>query len=212
LIRKLQLLLISLIVGAGSLPAQEPGRTLEFHFEDRAIVVPRFGPKVEALPVLELVGGEVKYSLSAGTYGVISGEHVIQFAVDHKVLLIDGDLMEAQEKPVASPGGVAVSLGYLERYLLSPLGFHLEPVPRGYRIVRGARFADPVTVRPAVADFGVTTTLVLTLNRPTEAEVEELSAGLLAIRFADATPHWTAAGPSGHGGSVHSPARSRPSR
>jgi N-acetylmuramoyl-L-alanine amidase len=189
LIRKLQLLLISLIVGAGSLPAQEPGRTLEFHFEDRAIVVPRFGPKVEALPVLELVGSEVKYSLSAGTYGVVSGEHVIQFAVDHKVLLVDGDLIQAQEAPVASPGGVAVSPGYLERYLLSPLGFHLEPVPRGYRIVRGARFADPVTVRPAVADFGVTTTLVLTLNRPTEAEVEELSAGLLAIRFADATPH-----------------------
>jgi len=189
LIRKLQLLLISLIVGAGSLAAQEPGRILEFHFEDRAIVVPQFGPKVEALPVLELVGAEVKYSLSAGTYGIVSGEHVIQFAVDHKVLLVDGDLLEARERPVASPGGVAVSLGYLERYLLSPLGFHLEPMPRGYRVVRGARFADPVTVRPAVADFGVTTTLVLTLNRPTEAEVEELSAGLLAIRFADATPH-----------------------
>ena len=189
MIRKLQLLLISLIVGAGSLAAQEPGRILEFHFEDRAIVVPQFGPKVEALPVLELVGAEVKYSLSAGTYGIVSGDHVIQFAIDHKVLLVDGDLLEAREKPVASPGGVAVSLGYLERYLLSPLGFHLEPMPRGYRVVRGARFADPVTVRPAVADFGVTTTLVLTLNRPTEAEVEELSAGLLAIRFADATPH-----------------------
>ncbi len=189
MIRKLQLLLISLIVGSGTLAAQEPGRTLEFHFEDRAIVVPRFGPKVEALPVLELVGSEVKYSLSAGTYGVVSGEHVIQFAVDHKVLLVDGDLIEAQETPVASPGGVAVSPRYLERYLLSPLGFHLEPVPRGYRVVRGARFADPVTVRPAVADFGVTTTLVLTLNRPTKAEVEELPTGLLAIRFADATPH-----------------------
>ena len=189
MIRKLQLLLISLIVGAGSLAAQEPGRTLEFHFEGRAIVVPQFGPKVEATPVLELVGAEVKYSLSAGTYGVVLGEHVIQFAVDHKVLLVDGDLIEARETPVASPGGVAVSLGYLERYLLSPLGFHLEPMPRGYRVVRGARFADPVTVRPAVADFGVTTTLVLTLHRPTEAEVEELSAGLLAVRFADATPH-----------------------
>ena len=189
MIRKLQLLLISLIVGSGTLAAQEPGRTLEFHFEDRAIVVPRFGPKVEALPVLELVGSEVKYSLSAGTYGIVSGEHVIQFAVDHKVLLIDGDLIEARERPVASPGGVAVSLGYLERYLLSPLGFHLEPVPRGYRVVHGARFADPVTVAPAVADFGVTTTLVLTLNRPTKAEVEESPAGLLMVRFADATPH-----------------------
>ena len=189
MIRKLQLLLISLVLGAGSLPAQEPGRTLEFHFEERAIVVPRFGPKVEALPILELVGAEVKYSLSAGTYGVISGEHIIQFAIDHKVLLVDGDLAEAREAPVASPGGVAVGLGYLERWLLSPLGFHLEPVPRGYRVVRGARYADPITVRPAVADFGVSTTLVLTLNRPAEAEVEELSTGLLGVRFADATPH-----------------------
>ena len=108
MIRKLQLLLISLVLGAGSLPAQEPGRTLEFHFEERAIVVPRFGPKVEALPILELVGAEVKYSLSAGTYGVISGEHIIQFAIDHKVLLVDGDLAEAREAPVASPGGIAV--------------------------------------------------------------------------------------------------------
>jgi N-acetylmuramoyl-L-alanine amidase len=30
---------------------------------------------------------------------------------------------------------------------------------------------------------------VLTLNRPTEAEVEESPAGLLMVRFADATPH-----------------------
>ena len=70
---------------------------------------------------------------------------MIQFAVDHKVLLVDGDLTEAPEAPVASPGGVAVSLRYLERFLLSPLGFHLEPMPRGYRVVPGARFADPVT-------------------------------------------------------------------
>ena len=187
--QKLQLLLISLVLGAGSLPAQEAGRTLEFHFEDRAIVVPLFGPKVEAVPILELIGAEVRYSLSAGTYGVISGEHVIQFAIDHKILLVDGDLIEAREAPVASPRGVAVGLAYLDRYLLSPMGFHLEPVPLGYRVVRGARYADPVTVRPAVADFGVTTTLVLTLNRSTEVEVEELSAGLLGVRFADAMPH-----------------------
>jgi len=141
------------------------------------------------LPILELVGAEVKYSLSAGTYGVVSDEHVIQFAIDHKVLLVDGDLIQAHETPVASPGGVAVSLEYLERYLLSPLGHHLEPVPRGYRIVRGARFADPVAVRPAVADFEVTTTLVLTLDRPTEAEVESSSSGMLTVRFANAMPH-----------------------
>jgi len=83
---------------------------------------------------------------------------------------------------------VAVSLGYLERYLLSPLGFHLETIPRGYRIEQGARFAAPVAVRPAAADFAVTTTLVLTLNRIEDVEVLETDAGMVVVRFDDATP------------------------
>ena len=186
--RRIQLILITLALGAGLLPAQDYDRTFEFHFDDRAIVVPKFGPKVEALPILELLGAEARYSLAAGTYGVLYGEHVIQFAVDHKVLLVDGELQEAREAPSASPGGVAVSLSYLERWLLSPLGFHLEPIPRGYRIVRGARFADPVTVRPVAADFGTTTTLVLSLNREAVVEVEETEPGTITIQFDDATP------------------------
>jgi N-acetylmuramoyl-L-alanine amidase len=186
--RRIQLILITLALGAGLLPAQDYERTFEFHFEDRAIVVPKFGPKVEALPILELLGAEARFSLAAGTYGVLYGEHVIQFAVDHKVLLVDGELQEAREAPSASPGGVAVSLSYLERWLLSPLDFHLEPIPRGYRIVRGARFADPVTVRPVAADFGTTTTLVLSLNREAVVEVEETEPGTITIHFDDATP------------------------
>jgi len=198
--RKLQLLLIALTASAGWLTAQEPTpvptsapaqgylRTLEFHFEERAYVVPLFGQRVEAMPIFELIGAEAKYSLSAGTYGVVYGEHVIQFAVDHKVLLVNGTLQEARETPIASPDGVAVSLGYLERYLLSPLGLHLESIQRGYRIERGARFAAPVTVRPAAADFGVTTTLVLTLNRIADVKVAETDAGTVVVRFDDATP------------------------
>ncbi len=186
--RRIQLILITLALGAGLLPAQDYERTFEFHFDDRAIVVPKFGPKVEALPILELLGAEARFSLAAGTYGVLYGEHVIQFAVDHKVLLVDGELQEAREVPSASPGGVAVSLSYLERWLLSPLDFHLEPIPRGYRIVRGARFADPVTVRPVAADFGTTTTLVLSLNREAVVEVEETEPGTITIHFDDATP------------------------
>ena len=186
--RRIQLILITLALGAGLLPAQGYDRTFEFHFEDRAIGVPKFGPKVEALPILELLGAEARFSLAAGTYGVLYGEHVIQFAVDHKVLLVDGELQEAREAPSASPGGVAVSLSYLERWLLSPLDFHLEPIPRGYRIVRGARFADPVTVRPVAADFGTTTTLVLSLNREAVVEVEETEPGTITIHFDDATP------------------------
>jgi N-acetylmuramoyl-L-alanine amidase len=186
--RRIQLILITLALGAGLLPAQDYERTFEFHFDDRAIVVPKFGPKVEALPILELLGAEARFSLAAGTYGVLYGEHVIQFAVDHKVLLVDGELQEAREAPSASPGGVAVSLSYLERWLLSPLGFHLEPIPRGYRIVRGSRFADSVTVRPVAADFGTTTTLVLSLNREAVVEVEETEPGTITIHFDNATP------------------------
>jgi N-acetylmuramoyl-L-alanine amidase len=175
-------------LSAAVLPAQDLSRSFEFHFDDRAIVVPKFGTKIEAVPILELVGADARYSPAAGTYGVLYGEHVIQFAVDHKVLLVDGELQEARETPIASPGGVAVSLKYLERWLLSPLGFHLEPIPRGYRIVRGARFADPVSVRPVAADFGSTTTLVLSLSRETAVDVEETEPGKLAIHFEDAIP------------------------
>lgn len=181
--RRTQLILIALILGTGLLPAQDYDRTLEFHFDDRAIVVPKFGLRVEALPIVELLGAEAKYSPAAGTYGVLYGEHVIQFAIDHKVLLVDGELQEARETPIASPGGVAVSLSYLERWLLSPLGFHLEPIPRGYRIARGARFAEAVVVRPVAADFGATTTLVLSLNHPAQVTVEETEPGSLHHPF-----------------------------
>ena len=47
--RRIQLILITLALGAGLLPAQDYDRTFEFHFDDRAIVVPKFGPKVEAI-------------------------------------------------------------------------------------------------------------------------------------------------------------------
>ena len=194
--RRIQLILIALTAIVGSLPAQEPTptpiqgylRTVEFHFEERAIVVPLFGQRVEVVPIFELMGAEAKYSLSAGTFGVVHGGHVIQFAIDHKVLLVDGTLQEAREAPIASPDGVAVSLDYLERYLLSPLGFHLETISQGHRIAYGARFASPVTVRPVVADFGVTTTLVLTLNRIEDVDVVETEAGTIAVRFDDAAP------------------------
>jgi len=187
--RTLPLLLIALALCGGHVAAQELDRAVEFHFDDRAIVVPRFGPKVELLPVLELVGAEAKYSLSAGTYGVVLGDRIIQFSIGHKVMLVNGELQDSREAPVASPGGVAASFGFLERSLLSPLGFRLEPIPRGFRITRGARFADPVNVRPAVADFGVTTTLVLTLSRSTPADIADAEPGTVSVRFNDATPH-----------------------
>ena len=179
---------LTLAICCGTLVAQEPGRSVEFHFDGRAIVVPRFGPKVEVLPVLELIGAETGFSASMDTWGVILGEHVLQFAVGRKHMLVDGDLVEAQEAPVASPSGVAASLAYLERFLLSPLGFHLETIPEGFRIERGGRFVEPVEVRPVVADFNTTSTLVLTLSRTVEVEVREPEPGRLVVRFADAAP------------------------
>jgi N-acetylmuramoyl-L-alanine amidase len=189
LIRKLLLSSVMLAICCGTAAAQDSDRAVEFHFGDRAIVVPRFGPKIELLPVLELVGAEARYSLSAGTWGVVLGDSVIQFSVGHKVMLVNGNLQDANEAPVASPGGVAASLSFLERSLLSPLGFRLDPIPRGYRIEPGARFADPVNIRPAVADFGVTTTLVLTLSRSAPADVADAEPGRVSVHFNQSTPH-----------------------
>jgi len=207
LTRKLQLILIALLLCVGSLSAQEvpvqdrptpswaADRFVEFHFEGRAILAPRFGGRIEVLPVFELLGAEATYSLAAGTYGVTFREHTIQFAIDHKVILVNGSLHEARDAPAASPGGVAVSLGFLDRSLLSPIGYHLESIPQGYRIVPGARFAEPVTIRAAAADFKVTTTLVLTLSRATEARVEETAPGVVAVQFEDASPQLDATAP-----------------
>jgi N-acetylmuramoyl-L-alanine amidase len=207
LTRKLQLILIALLLCVGSVSAQEvpvedrptptwaADRFVEFHFEGRAILAPRFGKRIEVLPVFELLGAEAAYSLAAGTYGVTFREHTIQFAIDHKVILVNGSLQEARDAPAASPGGVAVSVGFLERSLLSPIGYHLESIPQGYRIVPGARFAEPVTIRAAAADFKVTTTLVLTLNRTAEAVVEETTPGVVTVEFDDATPQLDATAP-----------------
>lgn len=187
--------LIALIAGAGLLAAQQIGRTLEFQFNGRAIMVPRFGPGFEALPVLELIGAEAAYSPAAGTYVVVWGDRRIQFAIDRKMVLVDDTLQEATDVPVASPGGVAVSASFFDRSLLSPMGYHLESIPAGYRIVPGPRFADPVTVRPAAADFGVTTTLVLSLNRPARAAVEQTAPGAVVVHFDDASPQLDATAP-----------------
>ena len=48
-----------------------------------------------------------------------------------------------------NPGGFAI----LERALLAPFGFHLEPSAGGFLVARGAKFTEPVTVRPALASL-----------------------------------------------------------
>lgn len=170
------------------LPAAAQGGSVTFEFRGNAVSVPRVGTRVEVVPILKLLGAEAAYSPAAGTYGVQFGDHMIQFAPDQRHVLVDDQLEEVADAPVASPGGVAVSVEFLERVLLSPLGFHLENESEGYRIVEGARFPDVVGVRAAAADFGATTTLVITLSRAAKAEVREDSPGTAVVHFADATP------------------------
>jgi N-acetylmuramoyl-L-alanine amidase len=187
----------TLLLAVGLVLAQEPtqppeiteyAQRVEFRYAGLAVLVPQAGPRVEILPVLAMVGAEAQFSRAANTYGVIYGDSFIQFALDRRYVLVNGTLQEAPDVPIASPAGVAASIAFLERALLSPMGFHLEPMDGGYRIMPGARYADPVAVRPAAADFGATTTLVLTLNRPVSAEVEATEVGDLVVQFDDASP------------------------
>ena len=182
--------MLALVLGVGSAMAQErpsSGAAVEFRFNDRSLTVSLLGSRLEIMQVLAMVGAEAGYSAAADTYGVVYQDHVIQFAIGRRYVLVDGRLREAPDAPVASPGGVAASLAFLEQVLLGPLGFHLEPAPNGYQIVAGAQFAEPVTIRPAAADFGATTTLVLTLDRRVTADVQESPDGTV-IRFVDARP------------------------
>jgi N-acetylmuramoyl-L-alanine amidase len=169
-------------------PPSEYAPRVAFSYAGRTVLVPQLGDRVEIMPVLAMVGAEASYSRAADTYGVVYGDDFIQFALERRYVLVNGTLQEAPDAPVASPAGVAASIQFLERALLSPMGFHLESIEGGWRIMPGARYADPVAVRPAAADFGATTTLVLTLNRPVSAEVTSQDQGLLLVRFDDATP------------------------
>jgi len=168
---------------------------LEFRFADRAVLVPQLGARVEIMPVLTLMGAQSTYSPSAQTYAVVYGDDIIQFALERRYILVNGALQEAPDTPVPSPGGVAASLPFLERALLAPMGYHLEPFDGGYQIVAGARYADPVAVLAAAADFDATTTLMLTLDRSVEVTVEEAEGGGVLVKFVDAAPRLDTAAP-----------------
>ncbi len=165
------------------------GGAVEVEFGGRVIAVERIGPRIEVLPLLQLLGAQAELSPAAGTYVIARDDHEIQIAPDRRFVLVDGALEEVDEPPVASPGGVAASPSFIDRVLLSPLGFHLERTATGYRIADGPRFARALPVRPAAADFAATTTLVLTLDREEPADVAtDPEAPVVRIRFADASP------------------------
>ncbi len=186
--RKVLILTLLFLLGASILPAQLSINTVEFQYAGRGVLVPKLGTRVEVIPILALIGAGAEYSQAAGTYVVAFGEQRLQFTPGHRLVLVDGKLLDTRDAPVPSPGGVAASIDFIDRSLLGPLGFRLEPIPQGYRIAPGARFLDPVTVRPAAADFAATTTLVLTLDRAVIAEAEATEDGGIVVQFDDASP------------------------
>lgn len=179
-----------LVLSVGLAAAQEYqglGEPVEFRFGARSVAVPRLGARVEIMPILAMIGAEAAFSPAADTYGVTYQDHVIQFAIGRKYVLVDGKLQEGPDAPAASPAGVATTIRFLDETLLGPMGYHLAPIADGYDILSGARYADPVVVRPAVADFGSTSTLVLALDRPVEVDVESTPEELV-VHFPEASP------------------------
>lgn len=179
-----------LILSVGLAATQEYqgfGEPVEFRFGARSVAVPTLGARVEIMPILAMIGAEAAFSPAADTYSVTYEDHVIQFAIGRKYVLVDGKLQEGPDAPAASPAGVATTIRFLDETLLGPMGYHLVPVADGYDILPGARYADPVVVRPAVADFGSTSTLVLALDRPVEVDVES-NPEELVVRFSEASP------------------------
>ncbi len=192
--RHLALLGLTLLVAAPTL-AQEPAAGVRFSYQGRSVEAPRWRGGVEAVPVLALIGAEAGFSPAAGTWGVVYGDHLLQFTPGHRLVLADGVLLEMADAPETSPSGVAVSLRFLERGLLAPLGFRLERIGDDLHVVPGARFDEPLVVRPAAADFAATTTLVLTLDRAVPATVTVGDDGLPVVRFERAAPRLDGATP-----------------
>ncbi len=177
-----------LLLGVASLAGAQQTATVEFRYGANVVAVPRQQGRVEVLPVLRLIGAETAYSPAAGTYAVALGDDLVQFTLGRSTVLAKGALLEVGESPVPSPGGVAASVDFLERALLAPFGFALQPAEGGFMIARGVTFAEPVTVRAASADFPATTTLLLGLSRRARAEVTTDARGRVVVRFADAQP------------------------
>jgi len=167
-------------------PPHTPGIT--FVYGSAVVTAPSLGTRIELLPVLTLIGAQAGLSPAAGTYLVAHGDHVIQLSPGRRYVLIDSHLERFNDYPVMSPLGIAATPKFLDKAILDPLDLHLELMQGGYRIAPGGRFADPVGVRAAVADFASTTTLVLTLERDTPVRVEAQTGEGVVVHFEDATP------------------------
>ena len=155
------IMLVMVLAVATVLQAQALPPTLEFRHQGLKIDTAPVRNRVEVSPIMTLLGGEAAFSASAGVWALSLGEHLVQVSPDRRLVLVNGKLAEARDAPVSSPAGIAVTLSFLDDFILSPFGFHLEAFVGGYSIVAGVSSGRPLTVRPAAADFSATTTLVL---------------------------------------------------
>lgn len=180
--------LVALLVITTTVQAQALSPILEFRHQGLKIDAVPIRNHIEIAPIMTLLGGEAAFSASAGVWALSLGEHLVQIAPDRRLVLVNGRLSEARDAPIVSPGGIAVTLGFLDDFVLGPFGFHLEPIPGGYSIVPGISSGKPISVRPAAADFSATTTLVLALNRAVDATVETRPEGGLVVLMPRSAP------------------------
>ena len=184
--RRAFFLAVILALGLASIGPAAGGVLVEW--QDRSVTVPRTADgRLELLPIVHLLGADAGFSPSAGTWGVILGDHQVQFTPGSRWVLVDGQLKKLDEAPVPPPAGVAASERLLQEAILEPFGLHIEHTAGGLRIVQGAAYLSPVAVVPVAADFGTTTTLVLTLGRKEEATVENRD-GAVVVHFQGAEP------------------------
>jgi N-acetylmuramoyl-L-alanine amidase len=182
------LTLITVLALGASAQAQSLPSTLEFRHQGLKVHAPTLRNHVEVSPIMTLLGGESAYSASAGVWALSLGEHLVQIAPERRLVLVNGQLAKARDAPVSSPGGIAVTLSFLDDFVLGPFGFHLEAAPGGYSIVEGVSSGKPVTIRPAAADFSATTTLVLSLDHTIDASVESRTGGGVVVLMPRSAP------------------------
>ncbi len=182
------IMLVMVLAVATMLQAQALPPTLEFRHQGLKIDTAPVRNRVEVSPIMTLLGGEAAFSASAGVWALSLGEHLVQVSPDRRLVLVNGKLAEARDAPISSPAGIAVTLSFLDDFILAPFGFHLEAFVGGYSIVPGVSSGRPITVRPAAADFRATTTLVLSLDRTVEASVEARPGGGVVILMPRSAP------------------------
>jgi N-acetylmuramoyl-L-alanine amidase len=176
------------VVSAAVLGAQALPPTVEFRHQGMKVDAATIRGRVEVAPIMTLLGGEMSFSAAAGVWAIEYADHLVQVVSDRRMILVDGTLLEVQDPPIASPTGIAVSMGFLDRHILAPFGFHLQTMAEGFAILPGVRIGDPVFIRATAADFNATTTLVLVLSEAAPVTLNSETPGTVSVSFTEHSP------------------------